>query len=147
MIEVAEAMATDWERAPQRERQRSAARRIGSNGSATELVTADTLAVRRSGPANHSQLGGPCDLMRPGGPLEPEAVSVIEPLRPRVLREDPQGHVPVARSRLNQVVSQSAALLMRHDVDRVELPGCWCVWITSGTCGSQPDDYPCLIEG
>jgi hypothetical protein len=39
MIDVAEAMATDSERAPQRERQISAARRIGSNGSAIDVAT------------------------------------------------------------------------------------------------------------
>src|SRR5665647_339866 len=96
MIEVAEAMATGWERAPQRERQRSAARRIGSNWSATSLSTADTLAVGRSVPTDHSHLECTGDLLRPGGALDPEAVSVIEPLRPGVLRGDPQGQVPVA---------------------------------------------------
>src|SRR5665647_1216485 len=152
MTEVAEAMATGWERAPQRARQRSAARRIGSKGSATDLATADTLAVGHvvvgsTGPTDHSQLGCPGDRMHPGGALEPEAVSVVEPLRPGVLGEDPQGHVPVAGGRLHQVVSQPAALLVHHDVDRVELPGCWCVGITCGPSGGQPDDCSCLIEG
>src|SRR5665647_74276 len=146
MIEVAEAMATGWERAPHRERQRLAARRLGSNGSATSLSTADTLALGRSVRADHSHLGGTCYLMHPGGTLGPEAVSVIEPLRPGVLRDDPQGQAPVAGRRLHQVVSHSAALLLCHDVDRVELPGCWRVWITSGPGCGQPDGLPRLIE-
>src|SRR5450759_312908 len=146
MIEVAEAMATGWERAPQRERQRSAARRIGSNGSATSLSTADTLALGRSVPAEHSHLEYTGDLLHPGGALDPEAVSVIEPLSPGVLRGDPQGQVLVAGRRLHQVVSHSAALLLFHDVDRVELPGCWGVRITSGPGCGQPDDLPRLIE-
>src|SRR5450759_3246087 len=146
MFEVAAAIATGWERAPQRERQRSAARPIGSNGSATDLSTADTLAGGTSVPTDHSHLGNPGGLIHPGGALDPEVVSVIEPLRPGVLRGDPQGHVPVADGCLHQVVSHSAALLMRHDVDRVELPGCRRVWIASGPCGGQPDDCPRLIE-
>src|SRR5680860_188804 len=147
MIEVAEAMATGWERAPQRELQRSAARRIGSNGSATSLSTPATLAVRRSGPTDHSHLGGPGDLMHPGGSLDPEAMSVVEPLRPGVIRDDPHSHVPVAGRRLHQVVSHSAALLLCHDVDRVELPSCWRVRITSDHGCGKPDDLTCLIEG
>jgi hypothetical protein len=39
MIEVADAIATGSELEPQRERHSSAARRIGSNGSATGLAT------------------------------------------------------------------------------------------------------------
>src|SRR5665647_1612938 len=146
MIEVAEAMATRWDRAPDRDRQRLAARRIGSNGSATSLSTADTLALGRSVPAEHPHLECTGDLVHPGGTLGPEAVSVIEPLRPGVLRGDPQGQVPDAGRRLHQVVSHSAALLLCHDVDRVELPGCWGVWITSGPGCGQPDGLPRLIE-
>src|SRR5680860_623849 len=122
MIEVAEAMATGWERAPQRELQRSAARRIGSNGSATSLSTPATLAVRRSGPTDHSHLGGPGDLMHPGGSLEPEAMSVVDPLRPGVIRDnaraqrfyDRHGFRIEGATRVHEVTGASAMRMVRR---------------------------------